>query len=259
MRAIILAAGRGSRMRTLTHRRPKCLVEFAGKPLLHWQLEALRTAGLEEIGVVSGYLGETLQDPTYTSFENPRWRETNMVVTLTCADAWLRAFPCIVSYSDIVYHPEVIKALQASLDDIAITYDRLWKQLWTDRFDDPLSDAERFRYAPDGSLLEIGRRASSLSEIQGQYMGLLKFTPAGWTRVRAFLEPLPAGEIDALDMTGLLRRLLAQGVRIATVPVDGRWCEIDTDKDLETYELLLNDPMPWRHDWRWEPESKLMS
>lgn len=251
-RAIILAAGRGSRMRTLTKDKPKCLVEFAGKPLLHWQLAALRAAGLEKIAVVRGYLAETLQDPAYRTFDNPRWAQTNMVATLGCADAWLQADPCVVSYADIVYHPDAVNALQAAPGDIVITYDRLWKQLWSERFENPLADAERFRRAPDGSLLEIGKGAMSLTEIQGQYMGLLKFTPAGWARVRAFLDPLPPAERDKLDMTGLLRRLLAEGVKVATVPVDGRWCEIDSDEDLETYELLLNEPMPWRHDWRWE-------
>ena len=46
---IILAAGRGSRMSNLTEERPKCMVELAGKPLLHWQLSALRRAGISSI------------------------------------------------------------------------------------------------------------------------------------------------------------------------------------------------------------------
>ena len=53
--AIILAAGRGSRMKELTEEKPKCLVELAGKPLLHWQLSALRAAQHERILVVRGY------------------------------------------------------------------------------------------------------------------------------------------------------------------------------------------------------------
>ncbi|MFZ9450262.1 MAG: NTP transferase domain-containing protein, partial [Alphaproteobacteria bacterium] len=60
MRAIILAAGRGSRMRQLTDERPKCLVPLRGRPLLEWQLEALRGAGIREIGIVTGYRREML-------------------------------------------------------------------------------------------------------------------------------------------------------------------------------------------------------
>ena len=58
--AIILAAGRGSRMRELTDTKPKCLLELAGRPLLHWQLDALRDAGVERIVLVRGYAAHTL-------------------------------------------------------------------------------------------------------------------------------------------------------------------------------------------------------
>ena len=53
MKDIILAAGRGSRMKNLTADRPKCLVELRGKALLDWQLEALRAAGVTEIAIVT--------------------------------------------------------------------------------------------------------------------------------------------------------------------------------------------------------------
>src|SRR6185503_13206340 len=54
MRAIILAAGRGSRMGQLTAEIPKCLVQLGGKPLLEWQTGALRAAGIDRIAVVTG-------------------------------------------------------------------------------------------------------------------------------------------------------------------------------------------------------------
>ena len=53
MKAIILAAGRGSRMKLLTDEIPKCLVKLRGKSLLDWQLSALRAAGITDIALVS--------------------------------------------------------------------------------------------------------------------------------------------------------------------------------------------------------------
>ena len=103
MRAIILAAGRGSRMKSLTDERPKCLVELRGKPLLEWQLWALRDAGINEIAIVTGYKRELLAERGLVEFFNPRWAETNMVSSLACAEAWLVADTCIVSYADIFY------------------------------------------------------------------------------------------------------------------------------------------------------------
>lgn len=250
MRGIILAAGRGSRMGRLTDDYPKCLTPLAGKPLLQWQIEALQQAGVSRIALVRGYLAHRLQGPHYTVFDNRRWSETNMVMSLVCAQAWLEEATCIVSYADIVYHPAIVQALMAAKGDIALTFDRLWYQLWSERFDDPLADAESFQLTASGDLKAIGARVSTVEEIEGQYMGLLKFTPHGWRQVRDFLTTIPAEERDALDMTGLLRRLLEWGVRIQAVPVEGRWCEVDSETDLELYERRLHSAGRWSHDWR---------
>ena len=78
MRGIILAAGRGSRMGSLTQKLPKCRTVFNGKELIQWQLGALREAGIKQIAIVRGYLKETFTlDLTY--FDNSRWDDTNMV------------------------------------------------------------------------------------------------------------------------------------------------------------------------------------
>ncbi len=111
MRAIILAAGRGSRMGRLCAHQPKCLTILAGKSLLDWQLAALRAAGIQDLAVVRGYRLEKLTAPGLKYFDNRRWKETNMVSSLACADKWLSEETCIVSYADIVYHADIIKNL----------------------------------------------------------------------------------------------------------------------------------------------------
>ncbi|MBI3868538.1 MAG: phosphocholine cytidylyltransferase family protein [Verrucomicrobia bacterium] len=252
MRALILAAGRGSRMRALTAHQPKCLVSVADRPLLEWQLESLRASGIHQIGVVRGYQADQVQPAYCALFENPRWAATNMVATLCRADAWLRSDACVVSYADILYHPETVTALMESRGDIALSYDRLWRGLWQERFSDPLSDAETFQSSPDGKLTAIGARASSLIEVQGQYMGLLKFTPKGWAAVTQYLDSLSDSERDRLDMTGMLSALLARKTEITTVPVDGRWCEVDSDSDLALYQSRIARSQSWTHDWRWK-------
>ena len=57
MRALILAAGRGQRMRPLTDRMPKPLLQLAGKPIIVWQIERLREAGIVELVINLGWLG----------------------------------------------------------------------------------------------------------------------------------------------------------------------------------------------------------
>jgi choline kinase len=236
MKALILAAGRGSRMLALTEDRPKGLVELAGRPLLDYQLAALTGAGCTPIGAVTGYMASALESRGLTLFHNRRWAETNMVASLACAAEWLIDGPVLVSYSDIFYQPQAVAALRGADADIAITFDPHWRNLWQARFADPLADAETFRRDDNGFLTEIGARAASLDDIQGQYMGLLRFTPAGWRLVENLRAGLAADIRDRLDMTGLLRRLLEQGAKIQAIPAPFPWGEVDAETDLLLYE-----------------------
>lgn len=240
MKAIILAAGRGSRMGAATDLRPKCLAELGGRPLLDWQVGALRQAGVDEIGIVRGYRGDLLENRGADRlFDNPRWSQTNMVRSLVAAAEWLSVAPCVVSYSDIVYQPSAVRSLASTPAWLAITYDPNWLHLWSRRFPDPLADAETFRLAADGTVLEIGNRPRSVAEVEGQYMGLLKFTPDAWAEVERLLDELPAAEADRLDMTSLLGRLIARGKPITAVPYVGSWGEADNQADLALYERML--------------------
>jgi choline kinase len=254
MKAVILAAGRGSRMGALTGDRPKCLTRIAGRTLLDWQRAALSTAGIRDHVVVCGYRGEMLAGEEYDTIDNPRWADSNMVVSLLAAAPVLESSDCLVSYADIVYHPTIVTALSAAPHPLAIAFDKSWEQLWRDRFAAPLADAESFR-ATGGRLTEIGARCTSLADIQGQYMGLLKFTPAGWQQLASVLERLPGETVDRLDMTALLRRLIDSGAEIGAIAVSGQWCEVDNADDVALYTRRLamaeRSGQGWSHDWRW--------
>jgi len=240
VRALILAAGRGSRMGRLGDERPKCLVELAGSSLLARQVAALRRGGAGEIGIVRGYRAERFDFPGLHYFDNPRWSETNMVMSLVAATDWLRQGPVIVSYADIFYRAALIAGLAAAPGDFVICFDRDWRDLWSRRFAEPLADAETFRLDADGRLLEIGGKTTHIEDIQGQYMGLLKFTPPAWAAVEAYLGGLEAPVRDRLDMTGLLRRLLAdRRFAIETHATAGQWGEIDNPEDVDLYQAMI--------------------
>lgn len=236
MKAIILAAGRGSRLQGLTDQKPKCLVELDGRPLLEHQLDALRRSEISDIGIVTGYRREALEDRGLVEFHNPRWDQTNMVSSLACAEGWLLEGPVIVSYSDIFYAPSAVISLMESSAELAITFDPNWFSLWSKRFDDPLEDAETFRLNTDGRLTEIGQRPQSAAEVQGQYMGLLRFTPGAWREISRIRKEIAAQERDRMDMTGTLQRIIEAGrVAIQAIPYSGIWGEVDTEADLAIY------------------------
>jgi len=157
-----------------------------------------------------------------------------------------------VSYADIFYRSDLVRGLARATGQLVISYDRAWRHLWTRRFADPLADAETFRINAAGQLLEIGGKTLRIEDIEGQYMGLLKFTPPAWSVVEALLTTLDAPIRDRLDMTALLRRLLTgRELPIETFGTAGHWGEIDNPEDVALYqnmvragELLLEDALP---------------
>jgi choline kinase len=229
MRAVILAAGRGSRLGPATDDRPKCLVEVAGRSLLDRQVAALRAGGATSVAMVVGWRREAFTGYPLPRFVNADWATTSMVDTLACAAAWIEG-PTLVSYGDIVYSSATVAALAAREAPIAVAYDPDWLDVWRQRFADPLDDAETFACTADGYLVDIGGRPRSADEVHGQYMGLLRITPEGWRamcRTRA--------ETVARDMTDLLRSVVRAGrVRVSAVPVIGPWYEFDQPSDLRT-------------------------
>jgi choline kinase len=235
-KGIILAAGRGKRMGASTDEMPKCLLTVGGRRLLDWQLDSMRAGGITEIAIVTGYRSELIANEDVSIFHNNEWKTSDMVSSLACATEWLSVSTCLVSYSDIFYQSTAIEALRASTADLAVTYDPNWLALWSQRFVDPLADAESFRLDNEGFLTEIGRSADSVHVIQGQYMGLLRFTPVGWRTFEEATSTFGSEGSTTLHMTAVLQRIVEMNsVRIRAIEYDDPWGEIDSPSDLALF------------------------
>ena len=230
MKAIILAAGRGSRMGNLTNEAPKCLLEVYEKPLIEHQIEALTKAGIKEISLVTGYKNELLHPYGTHHFHNAKWAETNMVYSLLCAKEWLEASDCIVSYADIYYESKIVRDLMNCRDDIAIAYDPNWLELWSRRFENPLDDAETFRIDSNDYLIEIGQKPKTVKEIQGQYMGLLKFSSSFFSKIQK------SKFTRQISMTNFLSTIIKNGARIKCIKNNAIWNEFDSASDFQLGE-----------------------
>lgn len=250
MRLIILAAGRGVRLRPLTDARPKCLVEVLGRAILDWQLEAARQAGIRDVVAVGGYRAEQLGRPGLRVVVNPVHDTTNMVTSLFCAEEFFGdAF--ILSYGDIVYGPAVLEALLADQAPIGVIVDREWREYWEMRFTDPLADAESLRLGRGGQIVSIGQREVDIARIEGQYIGVVSFRAQGVEALRqgygAALAADRAGQfpfggtrpLAKLFMTDLLQGMIDLGHPVTAVPIRAGWLEIDSRRDLELAEELL--------------------
>ncbi|MCQ9206943.1 MAG: phosphocholine cytidylyltransferase family protein [Omnitrophica bacterium] len=237
MKAIILAAGRGKRLKDFTEDKPKCLNRIGGRTIFDRQITVLRSCGIDEIIVVTGYRAEMLKKPGVKTIFNPKWHNSNMVVSLLSAEKEFGE-PAIVSYSDIVYEKSAIRGLVEEKEEAVVAYDLDWEALWRARFTDPLEDAESFKIGSDRRIKEIGRKANSLFDIQGQYMGLMRFSPLAFSWILEITRKETPDCLNRMDMTTLLQTTIQGGYPVYGMPVKGGWCEIDTARDLKLAERL---------------------
>lgn len=118
MKAIILAAGMGTRLRPLTYSIPKCLVKVNGKPILENALQHLNKNGLKTAILVIGhlgdkvreYLGDQYQDTELLYVENPIFDRTNNIYSLWLAKEYL-SDDVLLLEDDIFFEAEVIDRL----------------------------------------------------------------------------------------------------------------------------------------------------
>lgn len=248
MNAIILAAGFGSRLMPLTKEQPKCMVEYQNKKIIAYEIEALKSAGVNEIAVVGGYLNEVLKN--YLNqydikhfFINPKYDKTNMVYTFFCAkDFMLKCIKerqdLIISYADIVYFQDCVQKLVNTKEEFAIVVDKSWRELWNKRFVDPLEDAESLKMK-EGYILELGKKPKSYEDIEAQYIGLFKFSHSFLSEVITFYETLNRDilydnqNFENMYMTSFLQALIEKYHNAKAVEIRGNWCEIDFMSDLE--------------------------
>jgi choline kinase len=240
-RAIILAAGCGKRAKELTKQKPKCMIKVSGRPIISHQTEKFKQQNITEIAVVGGYFPEQIKDPLITQrFINDRWQNSNMVRSLLMAENWLCQHPCIVTYGDVLFETNAINLLTNNNANIAVTSLASFQETWNMRFSNPLEDIESFRHR-SGKLIEIGQPAKSMNDIQGQFMGIVKFTPTGWRQTRHVLDKLSTSKIDRIDMTGLLNLMVSTNIPVQTLDYEGFWAEIDSLHDYRLVQQQLLD------------------
>ena len=247
VKAIILAAGQGTRLRPLTDDKPKAMVELNGLPLLLRQKEILKESGVNDIFVVTGYKEEKIAYPDLKKYYNPAFASTNMVASLYCArELFNGETDIIISYGDIVYESKVINALLDSKYNISVIVDKNWYALWEVRMEEPLSDAETLKTDKEDNIIEIGKKPESVKDIQGQYIGLIKISKEFAKKFFHLYESLDkkntlydGKDRDNMYMTTYLQLLINNYVKIKAVYVHNGWIEVDSLEDLSVYEDLI--------------------
>ena len=243
---IILAAGEGTRLRQFTYDRPKGLVPLLGKSLVSHQIGTLKTCGIENIAIATGYKAEKFAALGHQMFHNEFFASTNMVESLFAARLFLEQAKgdVLISYGDIVYQQKNLQSILDTDGDIVVMVDDGWLELWSARNENPLNDAETLKYGKHGQIVELGKKPTSLDDINGQYTGLIKIRSQKIADFISFYDRLDrASHYDGrtfmqMYMTSFLQLLIDAGWMVLPAHVSHGWLEVDTVEDLQLYEQL---------------------
>lgn len=238
MKALILAAGKGSRLGEKTATTHKALTELWGEPLFERQLRMLNTVGINDIAVVTGYLNEAFDKYPVTKFVNQEFSDSNMVHSLLCASEFLFSSdePVIILYGDIAYNTEMLRQLMDTEADLLVPGNSRWLELWQQRMDEPMEDAESFVFDPNTlKLQQLGQPLTAVEQAMAQFMGVLKLSPQGLAQIHELLGASATDAYRHYAMTDFIQYWIDQGLPVSTCLVEGNWIELDTLEDFALY------------------------
>jgi choline kinase len=230
MKAVILAAGQGTRIRSVHGEHPKCLIQVDEATILDHQLEALSMAGINEVAIVVGYEKEQIvahvrsKEPSYNQrvhfIENPAFAITNNIYSLRLATDWLRGDSFIVLNADVIFDPEILNSAVQSYAPISMIVDPLWRD-------------ETMKVIIEGDRLTRMSKRISQEEFSGTYIGITVFSKSIQNRFLYKLNGLiAAGRVNEFFNIAV-QELADEGVHVGYTSTDGlAWAEIDDALDL---------------------------
>jgi choline kinase len=239
MKAILLSAGIGSRIRPLTDNTPKCLLDINGKPILHRMIENIQGVGINELIVVTGYLEEQIKSyitdhfPTFTVtyIRNEKYLDTNTGYSLMLTKDAVGDDDFIKFDADVVFEKAVLEKLVQSQHSTALCIDR-----------NIHLEAEEVKVitTEDGKALEVGKKLDP-HKANGESIGIEKISK-------------DAGKVLYEELTALMKdeknykeyyddsytTLVKKGVPFGAVDITGlKWVEIDTHEDYQRANSLF--------------------
>jgi len=228
MKAIILAAGYGSRMYPLAQDMPKCLLAIKGETLLARQLRILRSCGINDITVVTGFHHEKIVELYGEELSiryNPHYETTGNIFSLWVARDSLND-DVIVTNSDTIFTEEPITALLANDDVHCLIIDN--KSL----------DAEAQKVKSiDNIIVEVGK-SIPIEEAYGEAIGIAKIKKQGVEVFKESMFECVKGDSNA-NWPTIFQNVAEKGHRVNFILINSPWIEVDTREDYEEAKRLF--------------------
>ena len=239
-KALIIAAGLGSRLKKHTENLPKCMLDFGGKTLLQRQLDSYKKNNISDISLIRGYKKEKINYKGIKYFENKDYKNNNILNSIFYAEKIING-NIIISYSDILFDPSVVERTLKSDHDISVVVDIDWRGYYVGRKDHPISEAENVIFNSNNEVEKIGKINTGKEEVHGEFIGMIKLSNRGteifkehFHRLKKIYwnKPFQRAKIfQKAYLSDFIQELVDIGIKVHCVIIESGWKEIDTVED----------------------------
>ena len=242
MKAIVIAAGEGSRMGNLTQNIPKPLVMVNGKSIIDRQLSILKQNGILDIIIITGPHHKKFNFEKIRYIRDENFLEHDQLGSLISAKKEIDG-DVIILFADIIFEEIILSKILESKSDISIAVDMNWASSYSSRTDTSFDEADKVRFE-QGNVSRIFKTMTDEDkkfEI-GEFIGLMKLSKKGSKQLVDYYEKIQsthkdkfhdAQSIKKAKLVDHLQELIENKIKIDAIPIAGKWCEIDTKQDLE--------------------------
>ena len=230
MKAIILAAGKATRLLPLTKETPQCLLEVNGKTILEMQIDILKKGGIRDVVVVTGYLSEKVEEfcnkKKIKTLFNPFYDVSGMALTLWVAKEELNDGFVFV-YSDILFDSGIVDGILKNKGDICLAINK-----------DGLREEAEKVIEKEGIINKVSK--AKMEGENGEFIGIAKFSSKGAENVIAEIDAMAKGSLS-ISFIRVIDRIIADGNKVNAFDIgDSKFIDIDFPDDLKKAEGFFN-------------------
>ena len=240
MKAIILAAGDGSRMGELTQNIPKPLVILNGKSIIERQISVLEKIGVTKIYIITGPHNEKFNLKNVVYVNDLDHKKHDILGSLITARNYINE-EIIITYSDQIFDEKIMESIHNFKGDIGVAVDLDWEKNYENRDQHPKSEADNVLFDNDGKIIELRKNIQKPNSVIGEFSGIVKLSKKGSDILLKKLSELyeshtgkfhNSPSLEQSIIPDMFQELIDSGINVQPILISGKWCEIDTPQDL---------------------------
>lgn len=251
MKAIIVAAGAGSRLGELTKELPKPLIDINGKSIIERQILLFKKFGITKIVIIRGPHREKFSFNDVEYVDDDDYENHDLLGSLMVAGNELNE-DVIISYGDVIFDETILEQILSFSGNAGLAIDYNWEKNYSEKSKEFLGKVSVVTIEND-SISNIGYYENIVKNpdsILGEFIGIMKLSPQSANYFVTKYNELKRNHdgkfhdspsINFAIITDMINELLQHGIKFTPIKISGKWYEIDTPEDLEAAKKLFRD------------------